>query len=95
MTPHRQLQTCRQAESGTWLTIGVAGFIGSNLMRTPLKSVVELVNLASGPQRNRAWHNWRMIDSQLENHGEQIGKSNYSQYLLDPISETVVSRTTR
>jgi len=55
MTAYEQLQTRLPSEPRTWLVTGVAGFIGSNLLKTLLKlgqRVVGLDNFATGHQRN-------------------------------------------
>lgn len=55
MTAYETLKTTLTAEPKTWLTTGVAGFIGSNLLETLLKlnrRVVGLDNFSTGYQRN-------------------------------------------
>ena len=55
MTKFEQIKSELVAAPKTWLVIGIAGFIGSNLLETLLKlnqKVVGLDNFAIGHQRN-------------------------------------------
>ncbi|PUE05932.1 NAD-dependent epimerase/dehydratase family protein [Limnohabitans sp. WS1] len=55
MTRYEQIKTELRQTPKTWLVTGVAGFIGSNLLKTLLKldqRVVGLDNFATGHQRN-------------------------------------------
>lgn len=80
MTVYADLLSRLKMEPRTWLVTGVAGFIGSNLLETLLKSnqrVVGLDNFATGHYHNlaevqslvtpRQWSNFRFIEGDIRN----------------------------
>jgi UDP-N-acetylglucosamine 4-epimerase len=79
MSPYDQLQTRLATESHTWLITGVAGFIGSNLLKTLLnlnQRVVGLDNFSTGYKRNLSevqalvtaaqWANFSFIQGDIQ-----------------------------
>jgi UDP-N-acetylglucosamine 4-epimerase len=80
MTVYESLKQQLHAEPKTWLITGIAGFIGSNLLETLLKSnqrVVGLDNFSTGHQRNLdevqglvvpdQWANFHFIQGDIRN----------------------------
>lgn len=80
MSPYQKALEQLQHNPKTWLITGVAGFIGSNLLETLLKSnqtVIGLDNFATGHQRNldevqnevghKLWQNFVFINGDITN----------------------------